>query len=156
MNIRKAVAREWLFILGFAAVALLGSVLSAWLLIPEYPGDLSIYDSVKYPDMTPERRSEGVDAMKAYLTDFENDSIITSLDEYDSAWDPGRKRLLLNRLRVGFYDVARAKNRRDLDAYSEGWELADDIGDASLFVPYPLFLLIRSIMWAFRQVRKKP
>jgi len=72
-----------LFILGFAAVALLGTVLSEWLLIPDYPGDLGMYSWDKWNIASHEEQEKAIATIRGYVTDSERDSILASVGEYD-------------------------------------------------------------------------
>ncbi len=146
MSTKRIIAREWLYILGFVLGAVLVITLAYLTLIPSKPEYVRL---TPLPEMFNDGGAQTVDAYKVvegYLTEAEKDSIDALCVELGHPTVPY----------YFYFRCAEARMEREQRVYNEGVALVDGIGQVVLYFPYPLFLIIRSIIWAVRQVKKQP
>ena len=139
MDVKSAIAREWLFILGFAIISFLAGWITAILMYPK---------SVPYPGAEPE----------GYKLRY--DLRLIRLEKALEVDSPTHAQLReLDSLRQARFDITDSRERWAQDQalyrrYLADRERAERISLIALVMPYPLFLFIRSVMWSINQVRR--
>lgn len=155
MNVKRFVAKEWLYIAGFAigCIALFLLNENSWKPTREdYP---NIYTYEQLFDMSYEDARKTVKEVQENLPESVLDSI-RNLYVYGDSTETAKERYAINENRYKAYvKMGRIKAAKAELKYRshEEWHY---IIKLSIVIAYPVFLLIRSFIWAFRQVRKKP
>ena len=148
MNWRKLVAREYLYILVFAVGSTLLYVLLNWLISVE-GNPPTVYNR---PDRKGGTRSD----LMIFLSDTEQKQITELTKRFP---DSVTKEAIQNelKLRDSLRPIALARWEEQVRRYENYWDrkyIAEHSSKVALFVPYAIFLFLRSIIWSVRTVRK--
>ena len=141
---KRFIAREWLYFLGFALASIISSISIPLLFQPDY---------VQWPGLEP----------KTELSDFEKYRSLKLTRQFNSdksLMSTSELQELRNlRLKAESEDSATEEWNKAVQKYSEDerkQDLVQGISEAVLFIPYLLFLFVRTIWWSIRQVRSAP
>ncbi len=158
MNVKKVIAREWLYVLIFAAGCIMLSMAVRWIFSPPEPMSSwnvpSYHDVYDFVDLSRSSQDQYFEMIDLFVTASEKDSIRAICGKYDSTWTDSAKEAYYNQVLGSFRELAIRKS--GYHEITSRWHLAQNISEAIVIIPYPLFWLIRSILWAYRQVKKKP
>lgn len=165
---KRIIAREWLYLLGFALGSGILTVLvllifypknePAWLDLPPSSVEATMYDAYLVVRFAQLADSLGASAASATLADTRVSSLTLAaardwvgsgnfdprddMDAFKKQFPPFRRNVYER------WEAERAK-------WSNRASTVDDIAAAVLFLPYLLFLFLRTILWSIRQVKSK-
>jgi len=162
MILKRIIAREWLYLLAFVVFTALLATIVYFGFSPE---------EVPYASATDPSESYNEEEVNLYLDSIEVKLLelyrqkINVLRRHGSGVDglirkaQNSKELEETKLkRDSLFAIARKNwtmRRAEWVVYSDRTHLIQGLTVLAIFLPYPLFLFVRSILWAIRQVKKK-